>query len=128
MNKWDRILLFETATKTRKEVFDDHTLSGTDIISKVPGLPGTIFDTINGYKVGSTMGHPVVGAVFGREGALGASSNYDNKTNSESHSQFYDLKKNTNYKEFYKNINKYDNQVKVLIHVYNEITYNQITS
>jgi serine/threonine protein kinase len=46
---------------------------------------------------------------------------FDYKFNSESHSLFYDLKKNTNYKEFYKNIDKYDNEVKVLIHVYNQI-------
>ena len=45
------------------------------------------------------------------------------KNNSECHSLFYDLKKNTNYKEFYKNINKYDYHVKILISVYNDITY-----
>jgi hypothetical protein len=41
---------------------------------------------------------------------------------SHCHSLLYDSKKNTNYKEFYKNIDKYDNQVKVLIQVYNQIT------
>lgn len=52
---------------------------------------------------------------------------FDHNLNSKCHSLFYDLKKNTNYKEFYKNINKYDNHVKILINVYNEITYNEIT-
>ena len=48
---------------------------------------------------------------------------FDYKNNSLCQSLFYDLKKNTNYKEFYKNINKYDNHVKILINVYNKITY-----
>jgi serine/threonine protein kinase len=41
--------------------------------------------------------------------------------NSESHSIFYNLKKNTNYIEFYKKINKYDDNVQYLIDIYNEL-------
>ena len=37
--------------------------------------------------------------------------------NSETHKIFYNLKKNTNYEEFYKNIHKYDKHVKTLISV-----------
>ena len=44
------------------------------------------------------------------------------KSNSECHSRFYDSKKNTNYKEFYKNINKYDRHVETLISLYNDFT------
>ena len=41
--------------------------------------------------------------------------------NSESHKNFYNLKKNTNYEEFYKSINKYDGQVETLIGLYNDL-------
>jgi len=46
---------------------------------------------------------------------------FDYKINSECHSLFYNLKKNTNYKEYYKNMNKYDRNVETLISIYNEI-------
>jgi serine/threonine protein kinase len=39
----------------------------------------------------------------------------------ESHSMFYNLKKNTNYEDFYKKHNKYDENVKCLINTYNKI-------
>jgi serine/threonine protein kinase len=39
----------------------------------------------------------------------------------DSHSVFYNLKKNTNYKDFYTNHNKYDENVKCLIDMYNKI-------
>ena len=40
---------------------------------------------------------------------------------SESNYIFYNLKKNTNYEKFYKNINKYDLSVKKIIDIYNQL-------
>jgi hypothetical protein len=45
-----------------------------------------------------------------------------NLFHSVSHSIFYDLKKNTNYSDYYKSINKYDQNVERLIYIYDEIT------
>jgi serine/threonine protein kinase len=44
------------------------------------------------------------------------------KFNSESHSEYYNLKKNTNYIEFYKKIEKYDETVSYLLDIYDHIT------
>jgi hypothetical protein len=43
------------------------------------------------------------------------------KNEKQCHSQLYDLKKNTNYQDFYKSKNKYDNHVKALICLYNTL-------
>jgi hypothetical protein len=40
---------------------------------------------------------------------------------SESHSIFYNLKKNTNYKDFYKKINKYDKNIELLLEIYTKV-------
>jgi len=45
----------------------------------------------------------------------------ENKFNSDSHSQYYNLKKNTNYVEFYKKIEKYDENVSYLLDIYDNI-------
>ncbi len=42
------------------------------------------------------------------------------------HSLVFDLKKKSNYEDFYKSQNKYDKQVQLLVSVYNEIEYNAI--
>ena len=47
--------------------------------------------------------------------------NFHSESYSDSHSIYYNSKKNTNYENFYKNINKYDISVKKLIDVYNEL-------
>lgn len=47
--------------------------------------------------------------------------NYKTDFHSESHSIFYNLKKNTNYETFYKNANKYDIHVKKLIDIYYDL-------
>jgi serine/threonine protein kinase len=49
--------------------------------------------------------------------------NQDFKINfhSESNYIFYNLKKNTNYEKYYKNMNKYDAPVKKLIDIYNKL-------
>jgi len=44
------------------------------------------------------------------------------KSKNECHAIFYDLKKNTNYEAFYKNI-KYDKHVEVLINLYNDLDH-----
>jgi serine/threonine protein kinase len=46
----------------------------------------------------------------------------ENKFNSDSHSEYYNLKKNTNYIDFYKKIEKYDESVIYLIDIYDHIT------
>jgi hypothetical protein len=45
-------------------------------------------------------------------------TNIENQFHNDSHSIFYDLKKNTNYELYYKNANKYDIHVKKLIDIY----------
>jgi serine/threonine protein kinase len=45
----------------------------------------------------------------------------ENKFNSESHSEYYNLKKNTNYVEFYKKIDKYDQNVTYLLEIYDRV-------
>jgi serine/threonine protein kinase len=45
----------------------------------------------------------------------------ENKFNSDSHSNYYNLKKNTNYVEFYKKIEKYDENVSYLLDIYDHI-------
>ena len=47
--------------------------------------------------------------------------NIENQFHNESHSIFYNLKKNTNYVIYYKNANKYDIHVKKLIDIYNNL-------
>jgi serine/threonine protein kinase len=45
----------------------------------------------------------------------------DYSSYSKSHSTFYNLKKNTNYEDYYKSLNKYDENVERLIYIYNQI-------
>lgn len=49
------------------------------------------------------------------------SKSYTDQFHSISHSVFYNLKKNTNYEDYYKSINKYDENVELLIAIYNKI-------
>ena len=46
---------------------------------------------------------------------------YSDKFYSKSHSIFYNLKKNTHYEDYYKSINKYDENVERLIYIYNQL-------
>ena len=43
-------------------------------IPLVGGIPSGISQAIGGYQVGSKIGHPIAGAVLGRDGAVGAAS------------------------------------------------------
>ena len=45
----------------------------------------------------------------------------EHKFNSDSHSEYYNLKKNTNYSEYYKKIEKYDKNVQYLLDLYDEV-------
>ena len=49
------------------------------------------------------------------------SKSYTDNFHSVNHSVFYNLKKNTNYEDYYKSINKYDENVEILVTIYNEI-------
>jgi serine/threonine protein kinase len=53
------------------------------------------------------------------------SKSYSEQFHSEIHSIFYNLKKNTNYEDYYKSLNKYDIIVEILIDKYNIFTKNR---
>jgi hypothetical protein len=50
------------------------------------------------------------------------SKSYLENFHSKDHSLFYNLKKNTKYDDYYKSINKYDENVERLIYIYDEIS------
>lgn len=66
----------------RAEIFNNtgntmERISGVANVVPGAGLAGIPIKMVSGYQTGRALGHPVVGTVFGRDAALGATSNYD---------------------------------------------------
>lgn len=74
----NRTQIIEEASKKAQEIVNKHSFNATDILSKVPFFPVQAPATIvNGYQAGEHAGHPVVGAMLGRNAAIGAMSKHD---------------------------------------------------
>jgi len=74
----NRQLIIQEASKKAQDIINKHSFSATDAISMLPASPaGTIGNMVNGYLAGRKNGHPIAGALLGREGAVGAMSKHD---------------------------------------------------
>lgn len=65
--------------KTRAETWDNtgNTMERIAGLADVVPFGGSGLRTVSGFQAGHEIGHPIAGALVGREGALGAASRHD---------------------------------------------------